>query len=192
MADRVLRGNETVLLIPAYVKDGVAQLLYDGGMEPITAPTTAVLNYWIPVNSAAHVNAIGGGNISCAVRDDMTLGLTDSDADTDRTLCDPAQVEELTVKQFEAALTGFRDKDLAGDGAYNLFHKLTFGPDAQYVIAHRIGVPQTELATIDEMWDFYFATTDVQVPNYSNNANITDTATFIPKQQVNFAYKLAA
>ena len=193
MSDRLLRANETLLLIPAYVDDaGDVQLIYGGGMAPLSAPTKAALDYWIPVNSSGHANANGGGNISCAVKDDMTLGLTDSNADTDRTLCDEGQTEQLTTKQFDASVTAFRDKDLAANGAYNLANKLTFAPDVPYVIAHRIGVKQTALATVGEMWDFYFVSTDVQIPNYANNANITVTQTFIPKQIVNFAYELAA
>ena len=190
MSDRVLRGNETVVLIPAYVSDGKAYALYDGGMDPIENITTDCLNYWIPVNHANHAKAIGGGMIACAVKDDMTLGLTDSEADTDRTLCDVGQVEELTTKQYEASLEGFRDKDLSGDGAYNLFYKLTFAPDVTYIIGHRIGVKQTELAIVGELWDFYLVDTDVQVPNYGDKANITVTSTFIPKNNAITAFEL--
>ena len=193
MSDRLLRANETLLLIPAYVSaSGEVTAIYGGGTAPISAMTKAALDYWIPVNTANHANANGGGNISCAVRDDMTLGLTDSNADTDRTLCDEGQTEQLTTKQFDAAMTGFRDKVLAADGAYNLFNKLTFAPDVPYIVAHRIGVKNNALASVNEMWDFYFVNTDVQVQNYANNANITVTQTFIPKQVVNFAYELAA
>lgn len=193
MADRVLRGNETVLLIPAYVDpSGTVHAIYGGGMEPIESITKDALDYWIPANTLNHASANGGGNVSCAIKDDMTLGLTDSEADTDRTLCDVGQVEELTTKNFEASMTGFRDKELAANGVYNLFNKLTFGPDVPYIIAHRIGVKQTTLASVGEMWDFYYAMTDVQIPNYGNNANVTVTSTFIPKNVVNFAYELAA
>ena len=193
MADRVLRGNETVLLIPAYIDpSGEVYALYDGGMEPMSAITTDVLDYWIPANTALNPLANGGGNVSCAIKDDMTLGLTDSEADTDRTLCDVGQVEELTTKNFEAQMVGYVDKDLAGNGAYNLFKKLTFAPDVPYVIAHRIGVKQTDLSSVGEMWDLYFAQTDMQIPSYGDNANITVGQTFIPKNVVNFAYELAA
>lgn len=193
MSDRLLRANETVLIMPAYTdSSGNVQIITPTALVPMSAPTKAALDYWIPVNTFAHANANGGGNVSCAVRDDMTLGLTDSNADTDRTLCDEGQVEQLTTKQFEAGMTGFRDAVLAANGAYNLFNKLTFAPDVPYVIGHRIGAKQNALATVGEMWDFYFVNTDVQVPNYANNANITVTQTFIPKQVVNFAYELAA
>lgn len=192
MSERLLRGNETLVLIPAYVSDGSAYALYDGGMDPIENITTDCLNYWIPVTTANHADAIGGGMIACAVKDDMTLGLTDSGADTDRVLCDVGQVEELTTKNFEGSLEAFRDKDLNGDGAYNLFYKLTFGPDAPYIVAHRVSVPQTELATVGELWDFYLFNTDVQIPNYSNNANITVSSTLIPKNKAVTAHELTA
>ncbi|QIK61800.1 hypothetical protein G7068_16165 [Leucobacter viscericola] len=195
MSDRVLRGNETVLLIPAYVDPlGNAQAIHSNGLTPLTSDglTTTALNHWIPVTSSGHPNASGGGNVSCAVKDDMTLGLTDSEADTDRVICDVGQVEELTTKQFEAAMTGFRDKDLTANGAYNLFNKLTFAPDVPYIIAHRIGVKQTELAVVGERWDYYLVGTDVQIPAYANGANITVGQTFIPKNIVQFAAELTA
>lgn len=187
MSDRVLRGNETVLLIPAHVADGQAYGLYDEGMDPIDNFTASILNYWIPVNTAKHADANGGGNVSCAIRDDMTLGLTDSEADSDRTLCDEGQVENLTSKQYEANASGFRDKDLDADGAYNLFNKLTFAPDVPYIIAHRVGVKQDALVSATDMWDLYLVNTDVQIPEYSNNANITVNQTFIPKSNAETA-----
>lgn len=195
MADRVLRGNETVLLIPAYVNSSGAVFgIFPTATVPLTNTglTKAILDYWIPVNTSGHANANGGGNISCAVKDDMTLGLTDSDADTERTLCDVGQVEELTTKNFEATMTGFRDAELAGNGAYNLFNKLTFAPDVPYIIAHRIGAKQTALTAVGEMWHYYLVNTDVQVPNYANAANVTVTETFIPKNVVEFGAVLAA
>lgn len=196
MSDRVLRGNETVLLIPAYVDaDGEVNGIHPGGVVPLnetTGLTTAILDYWIAVNTANHANANGGGNVSCAIKDDMTLGLTDSNADTDRTLCDEGQVEQLTSKNFDSKAIGFRDEDLSANGAYNLFHKLTFGPDVPYIQAHRIGAKQTALSSIGEVWDYYYVNTDVQIPQYADNANITTDVTFIPKNKVAFAATLAA
>lgn len=193
MTDRVLRGNETVLLIPAYIDEaGEAFGIYPGGLVDINDFNSDILNHWIAANTAKHADANGGGNVSCSVKDDMTLGLTDSNADTDRTLCDEGQVEQLTTKQFDARMIGFRDGDLAGDGAYNLFNKLTFGPDVPYIVAHRIGAKQTALATLSEVWDYYFVNTDVQIPNYADNANITVDVTFIPKNVVAFAAELGA
>lgn len=195
MSDRVLRGNETVLLIPAYVNSsGTVCGLHPSGIVPLSSAglSTAILDYWISVVTANDAKALGGGNVSCAVKDDMTLGLTDSEADTDRTLCDEGQVEELTTKQFDAKMIGFRDKDLAANGAYNLFNKLTFGPDVPYIIAHRIGVKQTESSSVGEVWDYYFVNTDVQIPNYADSANITTDVTYIPKNVVEFAAELVA
>lgn len=196
MTDRILRGNETVLLIPAYVDpNGQVNGIYSGGLVPLdenTGLSTAILDHWIVANSKNHANAKGGGNISCAVKDDMTLGLTDSNADTDRTICDEGQREDLTTKQFDARMIGFRDEDPSANGAFNLFYELTFGPDVPYIIAHRIGAKQTALSSVNEAWDYYCVNTDVQIPQYADSANITTDVTFIPKNVVAFAAELAA
>ena len=193
MADRVLRGNETVLLMPAYVdENGDPYVFHGSGVTPLHEMTTECLNYWIPVNSAKNPLANGGGNVSCAIKDDMALGKTDSDSDTDRTLCDAGQVEELTTENYEGQMNGYKDADPEADGAYNLFDKLTFAPDVLYVAAQRIGVRQNELATIDERWNLFLFSTDVQVPNVAHNTNITVSQTLIPKSEVEFGYELAA
>lgn len=193
MADRVLRGNETVLFIPAYIDEaGEVFGLYPGGIVNINDFDSSILNHWIPANTAKHASANGGGNVSCSIKDDMALGLTDSDTDSDRTLCDVGQNETPTTKNYEGTVTVYRDLDPAANGAYNLGHKLTFAPDVPYIVAHRIGRKQTELSVATDLWDLYSFATDVQVPNYGDKANVTVTSTLIPKSVENFAHELPA
>jgi hypothetical protein len=174
--DKVLPGNETVLLTPAVEVNGVPHLIGDT-LVPYNAPTIAVLNTC---------------NISCAVRDDMNLGLTDSDTDSDRTICSTGQTEEPTFYNFDAELTGFVDEDLTGDGVYNLFRDLTRAPDIPYIIVHRIGkAPDAAFAIGDEV-DLYYAWTDNPVMGYGDGNNQTITQNFVPKNLVNVGYELAA
>jgi hypothetical protein len=191
LVDKVLPGNETVLLTPAVEVNGVPHLIGDT-LVPYNAPTIAVLNTWQAITKPSDTGAGGGGNISCAVRDDMNLGLTDSDTDSDRTICSTGQTEEPTFYNFDAELTGFVDEDLTGDGVYNLFRDLTRAPDIPYIIVHRIGkAPDAAFAIGDEV-DLYYAWTDNPVMGYGDGNNQTITQNFVPKNLVNVGYELAA
>jgi hypothetical protein len=191
IVDKLLPGNETVLLVPAVEVNGVPHLIGDT-LVPIEAPTSAVLNEWIVVTVPSHANAGAGGNVSCAIRDDMNLGLTDSDTDSDRTICSVGQSEDPTFYNFDAELTGFVDADVDGDGVYNLFRDLTRAPDIPYVISHRIGYGQTVAAASGQEWDFYYAWTDNPVIGYGDGNNQTTTQNFVPKNIVNVGYELTA
>ena len=190
--ERLLPANESVVLIPATERAGVPQGIYEGGIQPIDTITSDLINAYFNVKTYGDINAKGGGNISCAIKDDMELGLTDSDSDDERTLCSVGQSEELTAFQFQAVMNAFRDADLTGQGVFNLAYALTFGPDVPFIIAHRVGYTNDTEAEAGQRWDFYYVWTDVQIPQHGDATNLSFQETFIPKSIVNFGYTLAA
>lgn len=193
MANKVLPGNETVLLIPAIEKDGVPYLVYPGGQESIAAPTSALLNHYIGILTNGSAGWGHGGNISCALRDDSVLRLDDSDTDSDRTICSIGQSETPTFYNFTNELNIFRDEDVdSTTSVFVMSYDLIRAPDIKYVAAHRIGRRNTENTAAGETWDFYYSWTDNPVPIYDDGGNQLVTATLVPKSIVNINYELAA
>src|SRR5690606_30727457 len=108
MVQKMLRGNVTIVAAePEAFADA-------------SAPTAAELN-----------NATLVYNISCAITDDYTLNMTDSDTDDSRSICDIGQVATPTFYNYEASLDGFRDADVDAAGVYNLFRDLFRAPDVK-------------------------------------------------------------
>lgn len=191
---KTLPGFETILLLPAIEINGVPWIVTPTGLVNYEAPTTAALNLFIPVVKPSDANAAQGGNISCAVLDDLNLGLTDSDTDDTKTVCSKGNSAELTFYNFDAELNAKRDKDITADSLWNLFRDLTRAPDVPYFIAHRVRgqIDSGTAAAIGQEWDLYYVHTDVQVPGYSDNGAIQAQSAFIPKNVVNVRYRLAA
>jgi hypothetical protein len=191
--DKILPGNETVLLVPAIETAGIPYLVGGAGTAPISLPTTAILNYWQAVTSNGSANFGAGGNVSCALKDDMKLSLTDSSTDKDRTICSVGLAEALTFFNFVADITVFRDQSLNDTTSlFNMTSDLVRAPDIPYVIVHRIGKPSTAVFAVGDEIDLYYAWTDNPVPVHADGGNQQVKQTFIPKNIVNISYVLAA
>jgi len=191
---KVLPGFETILLIPAVEINGVPWMITPTGLVDYEDPTAADLNVWIPITKPSDQYASQGGNISCAVLDDLSLGLTDSDTDDSKTVCSKGNSEALTFYNFDAQLNAKRDEDIHADSLNNLFRDLTRAPDLAYFIGHRVRgeYNSTDLAEAGQEWDFYYVHTDVQVPGYGDNEHIQAQSTFVPKNVVNVRHTLTA
>jgi hypothetical protein len=191
---KTLPGFETVLAIPAIEINGVPWMITPTGLVDYENPTAAALNVFIPIIKPSQQYASQGGNISCAIEDDLTLGLTDSDTDDSKTICSKGNSSELTFYNFEITLNAKRDGDISGDSLRNLFRDLTRAPDLAYFIAHRVRgeYNSTDLAAIGQEWDFYYAHTDVQVPAYGDGEPLKATQAFVPKNVVNVRHTLTA
>lgn len=193
MPSKVLPGNETVLLIPAVELNGVPYAVTPSAEVAISAITSAVLNYYIPVTTNAHANAGHGGNVSCATRDDLALGLTDSDTDDSRTICSIGQAETPTFYNFEADFAFFHDATIASTSSvFEMATDLVRAPDIKYIIAHRIGFRPNVTAAAGQEWDFYYAWTDNPVPEFEDGGKQFRTQSFVPKNLVNIAYTLGS
>lgn len=196
MAQKMLVGDkDTVLLLPAYEINGVPQfaLPSTGGSMPITDPTSALLNYFIPATAPDDAGAHWGGNITCAVIDDFTLALTDSATDDVRTICSVGQSQDLTFYNYDISMNFLRDIDpLDATSDFNLPKLLTSAPDIAYVVAHRVGYSRTVAAEIGQEWNFYYSWTDHSIPAAADGENQTLGQTFVPKGIINFKKELEA
>lgn len=189
---KTLPGYETILLIPAIEINGVPWMITPTGLVDYEDPTAAALNVYIPIVKPSQPNASQGGNISCAVLDDLNLGLTGSDTDDSKTVCSKGNTAALTFYNFDAELNAKRDEDIDGDGLYNLFRDLTRAPDLQYFIGHRVRgqFNSTDPAAAGQEWDFYYVNTDIQVAGYGDSEHIQAQSSFIPKNVVNVRHVL--
>lgn len=194
MAQKLLVGDkDTVLLIPAFEINGVPQMAFPTLPTPIpfTAPTIALLNYYIGTTTPTAVGSRWGGNVTCAIIDDWNLTLTDSATDDTRTLCSVGQSQDLTFYNYDAVMNFLRDIDPGDDTSeYNLPMNLTSAPDVAYVIAHRVGYSRTTLAAATQEWHLYYAWTDHAIPSAGDGENQSIGETFVPKGLINFKYIL--
>jgi hypothetical protein len=196
MPQKMLVGDkDTVLLIPAFELNGIPQAaLPTGGVAvPISAPTTALLNYYIPITTPAPVGARWGGNITCSIIDDWTLALTDSSTMDIRTLCSVGQSQELTFYNYDASMNFLRDINPADTTSeFNLPAPLVGAPDVAYIIAHRVGYSRTVAAAIGQEWHLYYVWTDHTIPAAADGDYMALGQAFVPKGVINFKYVLTA
>lgn len=185
MAQKLLIGDkDTVLLIPAFELNGVPQMCFPTTPNPVpfTAPTVALLNYYIGINTPSDAGSSWGGNVTCAIIDDWNLAMTDSDTDDTRTLCSVGQSQDLTFYNYDAVMNFLRDIDpLDATSEFNLPSNLTAAPDIAYVIAHRIGYSRTAPTSAGEEWNLYYVWTDHNIPAAADGENQAVGQTFIKK-----------
>lgn len=190
MPQKTLVGDrDAVLLIPAFELSGIPQLAFPTGAtaQPITAVTSALLNYYMTTVTPAGAAANWGGNISCAILEDWKLVLKDSDSKNVRTLCSVGQAQELTFYNYDANINILRDINPADTTSeFNLAFQLLQAPDVAYVIAHRIGSSRTFAAAASQEWNFYYVWTDVPIPAATDGEYQAINETFIPKGIINF------
>jgi hypothetical protein len=196
MAQKLLVGDkDTVLLIPAFEVNGVPRMALPSTAAsiPIDAPTVALMNYYIGATAPEDAGAHWGGNVTCAIIDDMNLALTDSATDDTRTLCSVGQSSDLTFYNYDAVMNFLRDiNPLDATSEFNLALNLTAAPDIPYVIAHRIGYSRTTAAAVGQEWHLYYAWTDHAIPASGDGDNLAIGETFVSKGLINFKHELAA
>lgn len=194
MVDRLINETDTVLAIPAHEVLGVPNAILPDGLVPFDALTTDVLNFYAPASTLAHSNSASGGNISCAiVSDAFTLQLTDSEEDDEKTLCDPGNSVDLTDFNFDADMTGFRDRTPGNtDSVFELWRHLTFAPDVPYLLVHRVGFSSDVPFAVGHEIDVYYAHTDLPVDVHADGAKQKIQMVFVPKSEAAISYTVAA
>lgn len=135
---KVLRGHVT---IAAYYPEAFANR---------NTPTAAELAF----------NTGLGFDISCAINDDYTAGMTDSDTDSTQSVCDVAVVETPTFANYEVSLDGFNDSDLTATGVYNKFRDLFKAKGVPFIIGVRIGPEQGTTPAVGDIWSLFHVKTD--------------------------------
>lgn len=141
--------------------------------------------------------ATGGGspkaiNISCAIVTGYTLGSTDPDTDTSKSICDTANVQNPTQENYEGSLTFFREAIAEGqqapgttsvyDVAFNLFKLGLQGPAIQGYLVQRIGFPSEAEAVAGQLVSaFYFRAGTPQDSSADGEAPEQFTVPFLPQ-----------
>jgi len=152
-------------------------------------PTAAELNALF-VYGTAETNMVF--NISCAVLDDYTLNMSDSDTDDSISICDIGNVETPTFANYEASLDGFRDRSLTDNGVFNLFHELFMGVDNPFYLIKRIGYAQNAAFAIGQTISMYGVNTDYGTDLIEDNTMIQWGARFKTSGSLNINYTIAA
>jgi len=190
---RLLRANRKVLAVPVADIGGVPHLIgADGTTCPMSAPTTAVLNTWVPIVTTTPASASHGGNISCALLDDLTLGTGESETDDELTICSIGNESTPTFYSVEATLTGFRDRSKADTGVFNLFTQLMNGSGVRYVLVDAIGRRQSDLFQVGDHVSLYEVVTDNPVDVKEDRGNLKLQQAPTPTGNLNQNYALAA
>ena len=194
MPGKLLNGYETLLVVPAVEINGVPWMVTPTGLVDYEAPTAAALNVFQAINQPSDAYASQGGNISCAVLDDMNLGLASSDPSDTNTLCSKGNTEALTFFNFNAEVSVLRDEDIDGDGVFNLARDLFRAPDVAYFLVHRVrgGKDSTETFAAGDEVDIYYVWTDNPVPVFGDGEEQAISMSFIQKSIVNVGYELTA
>lgn len=191
--EKLLRANRTVLAVP--VIDGPTEPLLvspTGTTAPFSAPTAAVLNAWIGVNTPGAVGGSHGGNISCALLDDMTLGTDASDTDDELTICSIGNEQVPTFYNVTASLTGLVDINPAAQGVFNLWKNLMKRADIRYVLVDRIGYSPTTAVTAGQDVSLYLVSTDNAIDLIEDRANVKLQQNFSTSGILNQNYTIAA
>lgn len=173
---------ETLLAIPAAEINGVVSVLAPvAGVVPLASITADLLNEYVNITTLGS-NGARGGNITCAIWDDMTLGLTGAETDDSRTLCTVGESVSIKRLNFEASITYNRDASLTSTSSdYNLPHALFRAPDVAYVLAHRIGYPSTTAFANGQKVSYYYVNTDIPIPVMADDDWLAETQNFISK-----------
>lgn len=189
MTDRVVEPSRTILAVPIIDIAGVKTLIGGTPLVPTTSPAptsqtstipVALLNTWLAVNDNGDTSAGIGGNISCSVLSDLTLGEDPSDTDDERTVCDGAQVSTPTFGNATADLNFLRDADPAANGVFNLSYNLFKAPDIRYAIIDRIqaGTTSTTSFAAGDVFGYYEVTTDNPVDVTDDGGNLKFSQSF--------------
>ncbi|MGO2150800.1 MAG: hypothetical protein ACTH32_06320 [Microbacterium gubbeenense] len=189
---KTLPGFETILLVPAVEVGGVPQMVGPSGLVDYENPSIAALNHWQGITKPSDAGAAHGGNVSCAILDDLTLALDDSDTDDAKTICSKGNSSTLTFYNFSAGLNARRDADIDADGLFNLYYNLVRAADVPYFIVHRVRGQKdsTDAFAAGDEIDIYYVHTDVPVATFSDGEPIQVQQTFIPKNVVNIKHTL--
>lgn len=200
--ERLLRAHRTVLLAPIVEIGGVVNILGGTPTVPILQAFPGqgdtidvdILNTWQGVVSDTSANAGVGGNISCAILDDLELGLADSDTDDELTICSIGNEQTLTTYNVNANFTFMRDESTTDTGVYNLAWNLVKAPDIRYAVIDRIqgGKTSTDAFAAGDIVSVYEVRTDNPVDITDDGASIKVQQNFIPSGLVAVNIDVAA
>lgn len=172
--DRLNRATRTVLLVPVVeLANGTISIVSPTGTTaPLSAPTSTILDAWRAIVTANAAGAGRGGNISCALLDDITIGFGDSETDSELTICSIGNEADPTFASADIGLTALRDKNFADTGVFNLATQLLNAPDVRYVVVDRFGFASTAAFSVGQTMNFFEVRTDNPVDQKEDRGNL--------------------
>jgi hypothetical protein len=188
--DRQLRANRAIILAPVVELPSGALVIVSptGTTCPLNAPTSAVLEAWRAITTTSVAGASRGGNISGAVLDDVTLGFSKSDTDSELTIVSVGNEEDPLFAKVDITITVFRDRNAADTGVFNLATNLFKAPDTRYVVIDRIGYSAATAFASGQPINAFDVRTDnpVDVKSDRGNLKITQAPAFTGNFLMNY------
>jgi hypothetical protein len=173
MIDRLLRANRTVILMP--VIDGPNEPLLvgvNGSLVPFSAPTSTLINGWASIVTTTPAAASNGGNISCALLDDLTLGMAESDTDDELTICSIGNESTPTFYNVDASLVILRDRNKSDTGVFNLATQLLNSKGRRFVALDRLDGASTKPFSVGDTVSLFDLVTDNPVDVKEDRGNL--------------------
>lgn len=160
---KLLRGNVTITFaLPQAVSDWA---------KPTSAELNDMFDWTDNMDGMNH-------NLSCAIEDGYTLGMTDPATDSTRTICDVANVETPTYDNYEASFNFLRDKDVKALGLFNLARYLFLGAGRRFWVVERVGVSWDTPFAPGQTISMYEVETDWPITLTDDNTPIRLTTAF--------------
>lgn len=174
---KLLRGNVTI--VAAYP---------EAFANPET-PTAAELNDLFAYGTNEDGMVF---DISCAIVDNYTLNMADSDTDDTMTICDIGNVSTPTFQNYEASLDFLRDRSVTDNGVFNMAFDLFKGAGRPFYLIKRIGHLQSTAFAVGQIISMYGVETDHPVDLVDDNALLQFGGRFKPTGNLNINYTIAS
>lgn len=153
-------------------------------MAKMMSPKTTI--WWVPESANWNPSAPSAAlltaarNISCAIVSGYTLNATASDTDDTKSICDAANVQTPTFKNYEASITFFRDSDVADlvsdySKAFQFFKQ----KGAAGYLVRRLGKLSSAAATVGDLVSSYKVISDNPQDVVGDNGPIQFTVPFL-------------
>lgn len=130
-------------------------------------------------------------NESCAITQDYNLNQTASATQNGTTICDVAEREVMTSRNYQIELPFFRHENITDVNVNNTLWTLTRDRGVEYIVIKRLGKPQNETFASGDVISLYGGTTASLVDNISDGALLTSTATLNPNGFINPRFEVA-
>lgn len=158
-------------------------------MAKMMSPKTTI--WWVPIATAYNPDAPSAAvltaarNISCAIVNGYTVNATGSDTDDSKSICDSANVQTPTFRNYEGNITFFRDSnvaDIASD--YSKAFQFFKNKGAEGWIVRRLGKLSSVAAAVGDVVSSYRFISDNPQDIVGEAGPIQMTVPFLPQGQM--------
>lgn len=191
---KLLVGDkDCILLLPATEILGIPNVFGATGLVPFDELEAADYNKYISIVTNASTGWGAGGNVTCAIQDDFTLGSTDPEVDDTKTVCSKGSSGAIKRYNFEAEFSIFRDATIGSTSSvFEMASDLVRAADIPYIIAHRIGYSSDTVAAVGHEWNLYYVFTDNPVDTAGDDEWQMRVQTFVPKNIISYNQEVSA